>query len=130
MKETKISDIERINDVVLVIGSILAMFVMREFKYVFSFAVASAIMTLNFRFIKKIIESGLSKPEGNKIELAVKLPLKFLTLTALIVVVVVYGDVDAIFFVIGLSTVFISVVINQFSSLWDPALKRRQKNGA
>jgi hypothetical protein len=59
MKETKISDIERINIIVLVIGSILAMVIMREFKYVFSFAVASAIMTLNFRFLKKIIEGGL-----------------------------------------------------------------------
>lgn len=130
MKETKISDIERINIVVLVIGSILAIVVMREFKYVFSFAVASAIMTLNFRFIKKIIEGGLLKPEGKKVELAIKLPIKFLILIALVAIVVVYGDIDVVFFLIGLSTVFISVVINQFSSLWNPALKRRQKNGA
>jgi hypothetical protein len=34
MKETKISDIERINVVVLVIGSILSLIIMREFKYV------------------------------------------------------------------------------------------------
>jgi len=130
MKETKILDIERINVIVLVIGSILAMVIMREFKYVFSFAVASAIMTLNFRFIKKIIESGLVKPEGKKIELAIKLPIKFLTLIALIAIIVIYGDIDVVFFLIGLSTVFISIVINQFSSLWNPVLKRRQKNGA
>ena len=130
MKETKINDIERINIVVLVIGSILAIVVMREFKYVFSFAVASAIMTLNFRFIKKIIEGGLLKPEGKKVELAIKLPIKFLILIALIAIVVIYGDIDVVFFLIGLSTVFISIVINQFSSLWNPALKRRQKNGA
>jgi hypothetical protein len=130
MKETKITDIEHINIFVLVIGSILAMVIMREFKYVFSFAVASAIMTLNFRFIKKIIEGGLLKPEGKKLELAIKMPLKFLILIALIAIVVIYGDIDVVFFLIGLSTVFISIVINQFSSLWNPALKRRQKNGA
>ena len=130
MKETKITDIEHINVFVLVIGSILAMVIMREFKYVFSFAVASAIMTLNFRFIKKIIEGGLLKPEGKKLELAIKMPLKFLILIALIAIVVIYGDIDVVFFLIGLSTVFISIVINQFSSLWNPALKRRQKNGA
>ena len=130
MKETKISDIERINVIVLVIGSILAMVIMREFKYVFSFAVASAIMTLNFRFLKKIIEGGLLKAENKKIELAVKLPLKFLILVALIAVVVIYGDINLVFFLVGLSTVFISVVINQFSGLWNPAAKRRQKNGA
>ena len=130
MKETKISDIERINVIVLVIGSILAMVIMREFKYVFSFAVASAIMTLNFRFLKKIIECGLLMAENKKIELAVKLPLKFLILVAFIAVVVIYGDIDLVFFLVGLSTVFISVVINQFSGLWNPAAKRRQKNGA
>jgi hypothetical protein len=130
MKETKISDIERINIIVLVIGSILAMVIMREFKYVFSFAVASAIMTLNFRFLKKIIEGGLLEAENKKIELAVKLPLKFLILVAFIAVVVIYGDIDLVFFLVGLSTVFISVVINQFSGLWNPAAKRRQKNGA
>jgi len=130
MKETKISDIERINVVVLLIGSILSLIIMREFKYIFSFAVASAIMTLNFRFLKKIIEGGLLKAENKKTELAIKLPLKFLFLVALIAIIVIYGDIDLIFFLIGLSTVFISIVINQFSSLWNPALKRRQKNGA
>jgi hypothetical protein len=130
MKETKITDIEHINVFVLVIGSILAMVIMREFKYIFSFAVASAIMTLNFRFIKKIIEGGLLKPEGKKLEFAIKIPLKFLILIALIAIIIIYGDIDVVFFLIGLSTVFISIVINQFSSLWNPALKRRQKNGA
>jgi hypothetical protein len=130
MKETKISDIERINVFVLVIGSILAMVIMREFKYVFSFAVASAIMTLNFRFLKKIIEGGLLEAKNKKIELAVKLPIKFLILVAFIAVVVIYGDIDLVFFLVGLSTVFISVVINQFSGLWNPAVKRRQNNGA
>lgn len=130
MKETRISDIERINVIVLAIGSILSMVIMREFKYVFSFAVASAIMTLNFRFLKKIIEGGLLMAENKKTELAIKLPLKFLFLVALIAVIVIYGDIDLIFFLIGLSTVFISVIINQFSGLWNPALKRRQKNGA
>jgi len=130
MKETKISDIERINVIALVIGSILTMVIMREFKYVFSFAVASAIMTLNFRFIKKIIEGGFLQAEAKKIDLAIKLPLKFLILVALIAVVVIYGDIDLVFFLIGLSTVFISVVINQFSGLRNPAVKRRQNNGA
>jgi len=130
MKETRINDIERINVIVLVIGSILALVIMREFKYIFSFAVASAIMTLNFRFLKKIIEGGLLVAENKKTELAIKLPLKFLFLVGLIAVIVIYGDIDLIFFLIGLSTVFISVVINQFSGLWNPVVKRRQKDGA
>jgi hypothetical protein len=130
MKETRLSDIERINVIVLIIGSILALVIMREFRYVFSFAVASAIMTLNFRFLKKIIEGSLLKAENKKFELAIKLPLKFLVLVALIAVIIVYGEIDLIFFLMGLSTVLLSVIVNQFSGLWNPVLKRRQKNGA
>ena len=130
MKETKISDIERINIIVLVVGSILAMVIMRDFKYLFSFAVASAIMTLNFRFLKKIIESGFVSATMSKKELAIKLPIKFLVLFGLVAVIVVYGEIDVVFFLIGLSTVFISIVIHQFSNLWSPAAKRRQKDGA
>ncbi|OPY74530.1 MAG: hypothetical protein A4E65_03805 [Syntrophorhabdus sp. PtaU1.Bin153] len=129
MKETKISDIERINVAILVIGSFLVIAIMRDFKYLFSFAVASAIMTLNFRFLKKIIE-GFLTGSATKIELAIKLPVKFLILVGLISLVVIYGDIDVVFFLIGLSTVFIAVVISQFITLWSPAAKRRQDNGA
>jgi len=130
MKETKINDIERINAIILIIGSILVIAVMREFKYLYSFAVASAIVTLNFRFLKKILEGGLLTGTVKKVELAITLPLKFLVFAGLVSVIVVYGDIDIVFFLIGLSTVFVSLVINQISGLWNPVVKRRQKNGA
>ncbi len=130
MKETKINDIERINAIILVIGSILIIAVMRDFKYLYSFAVASAIVTLNFRFLKKILQGGLLTGTVKKLELAVKLPLKFLIFAGLVSVIVIYGDIDIVFFLIGLSTVFLSLVINQISGLWNPVVKRRQKNGA
>ncbi len=130
MKETAISDIERINVIVLIIGSLLSILIMREFKYLFSFAVASSIMTLNFRFLKKIMESGFLKSEISKKDLLIKLPLKFLVLVGLIVVLLLYGEINIIFFLIGLSTVFVSIIINQITILVSPATKRRQKNGA
>jgi len=130
MKETTISDIEHINIAILIIGSIVSILVMREFKYIFSFAVASAIMTLNFRYLKKIIESGFFSSKVNKKELLIKLPLKFLVLVGLVAIVVIYGDIDIVFFMIGLSTVFLSVIISQIMSVFIPAAKRRQKDGA
>lgn len=130
MKEITLSDIERINVAILVIGSILTMVIMREFRHVFSFAVGSAAMTANFRFLRKIIEGGLLGANVRKRDLAVKLPLKFLALMGLVVIVVVYGDVNVWFFLIGLSTVFISVVIHQIQLAFTPAERRRQKNGA
>jgi hypothetical protein len=130
IKETTISDIEHINLAVLVIGSVVTILVMREYKYLFSFAVASAIMTLNFRFLRKIVENGLLSPIISKKELIIKLPLKFLVLVGLVAVVVIYGDINIIFFFIGLSTVFISIIINQILAMFSPAAKRRQKDGA
>lgn len=131
MRETTaLSDIERMNVVVLVLGSILSAVIMREFKYFFSFAVGSSIMILNFRFLRKIIEGWLLDPDANKKEIFIKLPIKFMVLAGLVALVMIFGDVDVIFFVIGLSTVFASIVINQILSVFIPAEKRRQKNGA
>ena len=124
MKEEILSDIERINVVILVVGAVAAIFIMREFRYVFSFAVASAIMTLNFRFLRKILEGAFSAAEIKKKGLAIKLPLKFFALIALIVLVIVYGDIDIVFFLLGLSTVFLSIVMSQVLTVFSPHAER------
>lgn len=130
MGETTISNIERINLFILIIGSLLALFIMRDFKYFFSFTVASAIMTLNFRFLKKIIEDGFLKEVINKKNILIKLPLKFIFLACLVFVIIRYGNIDVVFFLIGLSTVFLSIVFNQILVAFSSAEKRRQDNGA
>ncbi len=130
MKETTISDIERVNMYVFVLGSILSAVIMREFKYFFSFAVGSSMMVLNFRFLRKIVEGGFSNPAVSKKEVLIKLPIKFLVLVGLVAVVVIFGDINVAFFVAGLSTIFISIVINQLMAIFIPAGKRRQKDGA
>lgn len=124
VKEEILSDIERINIVVLIVGAVAAIFIMREYKYVFSFAVASAIMTLNFRFLRKILEGAFSAAEIRKKGLAIKLPLKFFALVALIVLVVLYGDIDIVFFLLGLSTVFVSIVISQVTTVFSSHAER------
>lgn len=128
MKETTTSDIERINVIILVLGCIASILIMRDFKYLFSFGVASAIMTLNFRFLRKIMESVFSGSSVDKRELLVKLPLKFLGLIGAVTIIVIWGDIDVIFFVIGLSTVFLSLVINQVALAFSSDA-RRKENG-
>jgi hypothetical protein len=130
MKETAISDIERINVIIFILGSILSLVIMRDFQHFFSFAVASAIMTLNFRLLRKIIEGGLRPGSVRKINLFLMLPVSFLILGGLVAIVFIYGDIKIISFLLGLSTVFISIIINQFVCMFTPAAKRRQKNGA
>lgn len=129
MKETTASDIERINVGILVLGSLASGLIMRDFTYVFSFGVASAMMTLNFRLLKKIMEGFFSDTAPSKKELLVKLPLKFFGLTGLVTVIVVWGNVNILFFVIGLSTVFLSVIISQVIVVFAPDARRKQ-NGA
>jgi hypothetical protein len=127
MKETTASDIERINIIILVLGSILSILIMRDFRYFFSFAVASAIMTMNFRFLRKIMEGVFGGSSINKRELLVKLPLKFFGLMGLIALIVIWGDIDVLFFVVGLTTVFFSLVINQIIMAFSDV--RRKENG-
>jgi len=124
VKEEILSDIERINVVILVIGGVAAIVIMREFRYVFSFAVASAIMTLNFRYLRKILEGAFSAAEIKKKGLAIKLPLKFFALIGLIVLVILYGDIDIVFFLFGLSTVFLSILISQVSTVFNSHAER------
>ena len=130
MKETTISDIERVNVAILILGSILSFIIMKDFKYLFSFAVASAIMILNFRLLRRILEGGLIQSTVKKKALLLVLPLKFLILASTIVVILKYGNIDVIFFLAGLTTLFFSIIAVHTYSLVNPMLKRRQKHGA
>jgi hypothetical protein len=133
MRDEMLTEIERINVVILAIGCLATTIIMREFKYVFSFGVGSAIMTLNFRFLRKGIEGAFLKVQAsepiNKKGLLVKLPLKFLALVTAVILVVLYGDIDVICFLIGLSTVFISIMLSQISCALKPADERSNQHG-
>ena len=138
IQDEMLTEVELINVAVLVIGCLATTVIMREFKYVFSFGVGSAIMTLNFRFLRKGIEGAFLKAQSNeqpgkpinKKGLLLKLPLKFLALITAVILVVLYGDIDVIFFLVGLSTVFISVMVSQISFALKPEDERSKEHGA
>jgi hypothetical protein len=114
MREITIPEIEHTNVAILVIGSLAVMVVSLDYMAVLSFAVASAIVTLNFRLLKKILENLLIKKIFVKKDLFIRLPLKFIVLMGAIAVFILYGNIRLVYFMIGLSTVFISILINQF----------------
>lgn len=126
MRETSTSDIERINVIILAIGSIASAIIMRDFTHFFSFAVASAIMTLNFRLLTKVIEGVFSRSIVSKKELLIKLPLKFFGLIAAVVIILLWGNVSIPFFVMGLSTVFLSILISQVVIAFSPEVRRKE----
>ena len=129
MREITIANVEHTNVAILVIGSLAVFAITQDFMALFSFAVASAIVTLNFRLLKKIIENLLIKKIFEKKDLFIRLPLKFLLLLGAITIVILYGDIRIVYFLIGLSTVFISILISQFRPVLNSHAERNTNNG-
>lgn len=129
MREITIAEVERTNVAILVIGSIAIIMATRDYLALFSFAVASAIVTLNFRLLRKILENLLIKKTFVKKDLFIRLPLKFLLLIGAITIILLYGDIRLIYFLIGLSTVFFSILISQFRPGLNIHKERKQHNG-
>ena len=113
MREITVTQVERCNIAIFVLGSLAIAVLIRDLTAFFSFAVASAIVIFNFRLLKHIISRLILKQEIGKRDLFLALPAKFLLLLGLLTVVVIYGDVKISYFLIGLSTVFISILISQ-----------------
>lgn len=130
MREISITEIERFNVAVLVLGSIGIGIVTRDLMAFFSFVVASAIVTLNFRLLKNIIDKLLFKHIYEKKDLLIVIPLKFILLLGILTVVVMYGNVRLAYFLFGLSTVFISIIISQLRPVFTSGTQRRQDHGA
>jgi hypothetical protein len=130
MKAGILREIERINVVILCLGSLLTLFLSSQFNYFLSFALGSAIMSLNFRILKGIVEKSLLSQNIERKGLLIKLPLKFLGLLALISLVLIYGNVHPIYFLLGLSTVLLSIIFVQIPSVKIFFQGGEKKNGA
>ncbi len=113
MREITITQVERCNLAIFVVGSIVVAFLIRDLMAFFSFAVASAIVILNFRLLKNIITKLVLKQEIGRKDLLITLPAKFILLLGILTVIVVYGNVKAVYFLMGLSTVFVSILVSQ-----------------
>ena len=129
MREITIANVEHTNAAILVIGSLAVFIATRDYMALFSFAVASAIVTLNFRLLKSILENFLIKKTFVKSDLFIRLPLKFLLLFGAIIIVFLYSDIHLIYFLIGLSTVFLSILISQFRPVLNSHAERNTHNG-
>jgi hypothetical protein len=129
MREITIAEVEYTNVAILVIGSLAVLIATLDYMVLFSFAVASGIVTLNFRLLKKIIENLLIKKTLVKKDLFIRLPLKFLLLTGVITIFIRYGNIRLVYFLIGLSTVFLSILISQFRPVLNPHAERNINNG-
>ncbi len=130
MREISITEVERLNIAVLVLVAIGIVIATRDVMSFFSFVVASAIATLNFRLLKKIIEKLILKKTFDKKYMFFVIPLKFLLLLGVLTVVVIYGNVRVGYFLLGLSTVVVSIIISQLRPVFTSGAQRRQNHGA
>jgi hypothetical protein len=130
MKEITVTQVERCNLAIFILGSIAVAVLIRDIMAFFSFAVASAIVILNFRLLKNIITKLILKQEIGKKDLLITLPAKFLLLLGVLTVVVVYGNIKPVYFLMGLSTVFVSILVSQLLPVFSSSSQRRQDNGA
>lgn len=128
--KTTADNIERISAFILLLGSALSFLFMKDFRHLYSFAVGSAIIILNFRVLRKILEGGLLKKTPEKKAIFIVLPVKFAALVLAIVLVLMYGNLNTVFFLMGLSTIFASIVVTQIGLLMGPLFGRRQRDGA
>jgi hypothetical protein len=113
MREITVNQVERCNLAIFILGSIAVAVIIRDVMAFFSFAVASAIVIFNFRLLKNIIAKLVLKQEIGKKDLLITLPLKFILLLGILTVIVVYGNIKPVYFLMGLSTVFVSILVSQ-----------------
>lgn len=130
MREITITQVERCNLAIFILGSIAVAVFIRDLMAFFSFAVASAIVIFNFRLLKNIITKLVLKQEISKKDLFLTLPAKFILLLGLLSVIVVYGNIKPFYFLMGLSTVFVSILVSQLLPVFSSSSQRRQDNGA
>ena len=130
MREITVIQVERCNLAIFILGSIAVAVFIRDLMAFFSFTVASAIVILNFRLLKNIIIKLVLKQEMSKKDLFLTLPAKFILLLGILTVIVVYGNIKPFYFLIGLSTVFASILVSQLLPVFSSSSQRRQDNGA
>jgi hypothetical protein len=130
MREITVTQVERCNLAIFILGSIAIAVFVRDLMTFFSFAVASAIVILNFRLLKNIITKLVLKQEISKKDLFLTLPAKFFLLLGILGVIVVYGNIKLFYFLMGLSTVFVSILVSQLLPVFSSSSQRRQDNGA
>lgn len=130
MREITVTQVERCNLALFILGSIAVAVVVRDIMAFFSFAVASAIVIFNFRLLKNIIAKLVLKQEISRKDLLISLPAKFILLLGILTVIVVYGNIKPVYFLMGLSTVFVSILVSQLLPVFSSSSQRRQDNGA
>jgi hypothetical protein len=116
VKEITVRDVERTSIIVLIVGSTILVLLARDERVLVSFALGSSLVIVNLRALKWIVEGAL-KRERKKMWFLLFLPLQFLLLLGFVTILLFYGSVRAVPFLLGISTLFLSILIAYLTPL-------------
>ena len=111
-EESRLTSIQR-NNVIILLVLTLGSVVYKSSAVTLGVFLGGVIVILNFWFLRRIIEGGLKKGD-NVVALVLSYFFKFAALVAIIFVVIYSGIVNTLGLTIGLSTVFIGIVLDGF----------------
>ena len=110
---SKLSSIERNNVIVclvLTLGSVIC----KSFAITLGVFLGGIIVTLNFWLLRRIIERGLIAASGIRPAFVVSYVFKFTAMAVVIFVLIKYEVVNTFGLVVGLSSVFIGIAVDEF----------------
>ena len=112
-KGSKLTSIERYNIIILLILT-LGSLVYKSLAITLGVFLGGVIIVINFWLIHRIIERGLLGQSKSTPIFALSYFVKFAVLATVIFVLITSQIINTLGLVVGLSTVFMSVVLDQF----------------
>lgn len=112
-KGSKLTSIERYNIIILLILT-LGSLVYKSLAITLGVFLGGVIIVINFWLIHRIIERGLLGQSKSRPIFALSYFVKFAVLATVIFVLITSQIINTLGLVVGLSTVFMSVVLDQF----------------
>ena len=112
-KGSRLTSIERYNILVLLVLS-LGSLIFKSLAITLGVFLGGIIIVLNFWLMRRIIERGLLGQSKGKPIFVLSYFVKFSVLAAIIFILITSQIINTLGLVVGLSTVFISVILDQF----------------
>ena len=112
-KGSRLTSIERYNILVLLVLS-LGSLIFKSLAITLGVFLGGIIIVLNFWLMRRIIERGLLGQSKGKPIFVLSYFVKFAVLAAIIFILITSQIINTLGLVVGLSTVFISVILDQF----------------
>ena len=112
-KGSKLSSIER-NNIIVCLVLTLGSAIYKSFPITLGVFLGGLIVTINFWLLRRIIEKGLVAASRIRPAFVVSYAFKFVATAVIIFLLIKHGVVNTFGLVVGLSSVFIGIAMDEF----------------